>query len=67
MILLSHNTLSNYFQLNFSLIKQSGFSLTEIENMVPWEREIYVTLLKQQMDQERQAQREQQQRAKSGH
>ena len=66
MILLSHNTLANYFQLNFSLVKHSGFSLTEIENMVPWEREIYVTLLKQHIDQERQAQREQQQRMKSG-
>jgi len=66
MILLSHNNITNYFQLNFSLIKHSGFTLTEIENMVPWEREVYVTLLKQHIEAEKQAQREQQQRMKSG-
>jgi hypothetical protein len=28
------------------------YSLTEIENMLPWEREIYVTLLLQHIDEE---------------
>tara|TARA_Y100000004_G_scaffold22897_1_gene23250 strand:+ start:1370 stop:1495 length:126 start_codon:yes stop_codon:yes gene_type:complete len=26
------------------------YSLTEIENMIPWEREIYLELLKQHME-----------------
>ena len=28
------------------------YSLTEIENMIPWEREIYLTLLNQYVEEE---------------
>tara|TARA_B100000927_G_scaffold260927_1_gene230811 strand:+ start:254 stop:397 length:144 start_codon:yes stop_codon:yes gene_type:complete len=28
------------------------YSLTELENMLPWEREIYVTLLKEHIEKE---------------
>ena len=42
---LSHNTLKNYYEVNFSLMQHHKYSLTEIENMMPWEREVYVTLL----------------------
>jgi len=35
----------NYFSLNFSLMQHHKYNLTEIENMIPWEREVYVTLL----------------------
>ena len=37
--------LENYFRLNFALMQYHKYSLTEIENMMPWEREIYVSLL----------------------
>ena len=30
------------------------YSLTELENMIPWEREIYVTMLKQYLEEEKQ-------------
>jgi hypothetical protein len=30
------------------------YSLTELENMIPWEREIYMTLLVQYLEQEKQ-------------
>jgi hypothetical protein len=30
------------------------YSLTELENMLPWEREIYVTLLFQKLQEEEQ-------------
>ena len=29
------------------------YSLTELENMIPWEREIYITLLKQYLEDEK--------------
>ena len=45
MIALSHNTLGNYYSLNFSLMQHHKYSLTEIENMIPWERELYVKML----------------------
>lgn len=41
----SHNTLKNYYDLNFALMQYHKYSLTEIENMIPWEREIYVNML----------------------
>ena len=44
-ITLSSDSLVNYFTLNFSLMHHHKYSLTEIENMMPWEREIYVSLL----------------------
>jgi hypothetical protein len=42
---LSHNSLSNYYTINFSLMQHHKYSLTEIEHMMPWEREIYIKLL----------------------
>ena len=42
---LSHNTLRNYYEVNFSLMQYHKYSLTEIEDMMPWEREIYVNML----------------------
>jgi len=31
--------------VNFALMQHHKYSLTELENMVPWEREIYVNML----------------------
>jgi hypothetical protein len=39
--------------VNFSLIQHHKYSLTEIENMIPWEKEIYVNLLLQHLEQEK--------------
>ena len=44
--------LENYFKLNFSLMQYHKYSLTEIENMIPWERDIYVGLLQQHLEEE---------------
>ena len=35
------------------------YSLTEIENLIPWERDIYVTLLQQHLEEERDKQKQQ--------
>lgn len=42
---LSHNTLGGYYSLNFSLMQHHKYSLTEIEDMIPWERDLYVKML----------------------
>tara|TARA_B100000287_G_scaffold84326_1_gene77007 strand:+ start:279 stop:428 length:150 start_codon:yes stop_codon:yes gene_type:complete len=39
--------------LNFALIQYHKYSLTEIENMIPWERDIYVALLKAHIEEEK--------------
>ena len=38
------------------------YSLTELEMMMPWERDIYVTLLLQHIEEENQKAKEQEQR-----
>ncbi len=48
-----HMDLENYYQLNFSLIQYHKYSLTEIENLIPWERDVYVTLLKNHLEEEK--------------
>ena len=49
---MSHISLESYFKLNFALIQHHKYSLTEIENMMPWERDIYVGLLNQHIEEE---------------
>lgn len=44
--------LESYFKLNFALMQFHKYSLTEIENMLPWERDIYVELLKEHIEEE---------------
>lgn len=33
------------YRTNFILIQEHKYSLTELEQMIPWEREIYLNLL----------------------
>ena len=40
-----HDSLENYFRTNFALMQHHKYSLTELENMIPWERDVYVNLL----------------------
>ena len=61
---MAHNNLENYFRLNFSLMQYHKYSLTEIENMMPWERDIYVGLLQAHLEEERL--KEQQRQASNG-
>lgn len=31
--------------VNFNLMQRHGYSLSELEGMIPWEREIYLQML----------------------
>tara|TARA_B100000287_G_C20184815_1_gene603704 strand:+ start:418 stop:564 length:147 start_codon:yes stop_codon:yes gene_type:complete len=42
------------------------YSLTELDNMMPWEREIYVNLLLKWLEEEKERQKEQNRKAKMG-
>jgi len=55
--------LESYFRLNFALMQYHKYSLTEIENWMPWERDIYVGLLKQHLEEERLKQQQEQSNA----
>lgn len=40
-----HDNLQNYYKTNFILIQHHKYSLSEIEDMLPWERSVYVSQL----------------------
>lgn len=44
--------LINYYKLNFALKQHHHWNIDEIESMIPWEREIYITLLEQWIEEE---------------
>ena len=56
--------LESYFRLNFALMQYHKYSLTEIENMMPWERDIYVGLLQAHLEEEELKQKQQAANAK---
>jgi hypothetical protein len=51
--------LENYFKINFALLQFHKYSLTEIENLIPWERDIYIAMLQQHLEDEKLKQQQQ--------
>ena len=45
--------LENYYKINFALLQYHKYSLTEIENLIPWERDTYIGLLQQHLEDEK--------------
>jgi len=52
-----HESLEDYYKTNFNLTKvhgkHNGYSLTELEQMLPWEREVYLGMLLSYMEEEK--------------
>ena len=49
---IARENLEAYYRINFSLMQYHKYSLTELENMMPWERDIYTSLLEQYIEEE---------------
>ena len=49
---MAHTDLESYFRINFAMMQHHKYSLTELENMIPWEKEIYLTFLQQYNEEE---------------
>lgn len=49
---MGHESLETFYRINFALMQHHKYSLTDIENMIPWEREIYLSLLEQYIEDE---------------
>lgn len=47
-----HESLENYYRTNFAMMQHHKYSLTELEGMIPWEREIYISMLVEFVEQE---------------
>lgn len=46
---MSHNTLENYYKSNFSLAQHHKYSIAEIENLIVFERDLYMDMLIQHL------------------
>ena len=49
----SGESLVNHYKTNFALVQHHKYSLSELETMIPWEREIYITMLAQFLKEEK--------------
>jgi hypothetical protein len=49
---MGHESLETFYRINFALMQHHKYSLTDIENMIPWEREVYLSLLEQYIEDE---------------
>ena len=59
-------SLEVYFEYTFSLMHNFKWSLMEFENMLPWEREIYVNKLQEYIQEENKRIEEQNRKMKHG-
>ena len=48
-----HEDIVGYYKINFALMQHHKYSLSDIENMIPWEREVYVNMLATHLQKER--------------
>ena len=62
--MLSHDSLFNYYETNFALMQHHKYSLTELDDMIPWEREIYVNLLMKWIKEENERIKEEERKSK---
>ena len=60
-ISLGQESISNYYQTNFNLMQHHKYSLAEVENLIPWEKEIYLMLLIKYVEEENKRQKREQQ------
>jgi hypothetical protein len=49
---MAYMDLESYYRINFSLLQFHKYSLTEIENLIPFERELYLGLLQEHIEDE---------------
>ena len=49
---MGHDSIINYYKTNFALMQHHKYSLDDLENMIPFERDIYIMLLSQHIEEE---------------
>lgn len=46
-MMFSYDKLPNFFKTNFAMMQHHKYSLSDLENMMPWERAIYIDMLQE--------------------
>jgi hypothetical protein len=62
--MLGYDNLMNHYKTNFQLMQHHKYSLSDLETMIPWERYIYISLLKQHIKEQEEAIRDAEQARK---
>jgi 3-methyladenine DNA glycosylase AlkD len=52
--MMGHDNLANHFKTNFGMVQHHKWSLSDLENMMPWERYVYVDMLHEHIKEEEQ-------------
>jgi hypothetical protein len=58
-VALSHTDLGNYYSTIFSLVQHHKYSISDVENLIPFERDIYVQMLVNYIKEVEEAKRQQ--------
>ena len=59
---MGYQNLALYFKTNFSLMNHHKWSIAETEDMMPWERQVYIDLLLKFLDEEKEKIKEEKRR-----
>tara|TARA_B100001250_G_C19816968_1_gene799054 strand:+ start:6238 stop:6420 length:183 start_codon:yes stop_codon:yes gene_type:complete len=51
--MLYHSSVDSFYEINFALMHYHKWSLSEIENMIPFERDIYMKYLMNALEKEK--------------
>ena len=63
----SGESLVNHYKTNFALVQHHKYSLSELETMIPWEREVYIAMLAQYLKEEKEKIEQQKRRRTNAH
>lgn len=50
---MNYNNISNYYTTMFAMVQYHKYSLSELEDLIPYERDIYVELLIDHLEKEK--------------
>ena len=57
--MVGYMTLPHYYELNFSLMQHHKYSMEDIEGWIPFERDIYVSMLIKHIEKENERMKQQ--------
>lgn len=52
--MLSHESLINFYRTNFALMQYHKYTMTELDEQLPFEREVYISMLIKHLEEEKQ-------------
>jgi hypothetical protein len=57
-MMFGYDDIVNFYKTNFALVQHHKYSLAELENMIPWEKYVYLDLLSEFLKKQEQDRRD---------